>query len=106
MSDIARPDLLQRALAISRELSQLAEAGDIAMALALDRQRRELLRVARPGRGSHEALGERERAMVAEIASLNDRALGALEHRLRIKARELDMAAVGRRAVAAYAATG
>jgi hypothetical protein len=36
---------------------------------------------------------------------LNDLALGCMEHHRRIKARELDLAAVGRRAVNAYATT-
>lgn len=95
--------LLQRVLGISRELSQLAESGDAATAVALDGERRELLRVLR---ASGAMLGEDSRALLDDVAALNDRALGLLEHRLRIKARELDMAMTGRRAVRAYAATG
>jgi hypothetical protein len=94
---------LQRALAISHELTQVAERGDVAAAVALDAERRVLLRAVRAGQAR---FGDGERALLGEIASLNDRALGLLEHRLRIKAREMDMAAVGRRAVVAYAATG
>jgi hypothetical protein len=37
---------------------------------------------------------------------LNDRAIGLMEHQLRGKSRALDMAAVGRRAVAAYSTAG
>jgi hypothetical protein len=103
MKRAAAHQLLQRALSISRELSQLAESGDIAAAVALDADRLVLLRSVR---ASAVHLDDSERAVVGEIASLNNRALGLLEHRLRIKAREFDMAAVGRRAVAAYAATG
>jgi hypothetical protein len=40
-----------------------------------------------------------------EIALLNDQSIGYLEHHRRIKGRQLDVAAVGRRAVHAYAYT-
>jgi len=43
--------------------------------------------------------------MLREIAQLNDRALGLLEHRKRAMGRDMDMLAVGRRAVRAYATT-
>jgi hypothetical protein len=103
MNRAATRELLSRALAISRELSQLAEAGDATATVTLNAERRELLRAAHPG---YDPRDEDERAVLAEIALLNDRALGLLEHRLRIKGRELDLAAAGRRAVMAYAATG
>lgn len=103
MSRSAASELLLRALAISRDISALAQAGDAAATVTLNAERAELLRAVRRARGH---LSKDERAIVSEIASLNNSALGVLEHRLRIKARELDMAAVGRRAVAAYAATG
>ncbi len=103
MSGAAARESLARALAISHEIGLLAEAGDVAAAVALDAERRELLRRAHAGLASLDDAG---RAIVDEIATLNNRALGLMEHRLRIKAREFDMAAVGRRAVVAYAATG
>jgi hypothetical protein len=46
-----------------------------------------------------------ELALLREISQLNDRAIGSMEHRLRSKGRAMDMAAVGRRAVAAYSNT-
>lgn len=95
--------LLDHALLLSRELLQLAQAGNAAQAVALDTQRRQLLRSARAGTA---AFGARETALIAEIAALNDRALGLLQHVQRGKARELDVAMTGRRALAAYAATG
>jgi hypothetical protein len=95
--------MLERALLISRQMAELASAGAAGAALALDRQRRELLHAARTAPGE---ISSEERAIVAEIETLNNRALGLLEHGLRTAARELDMAAAGRRAVLAYAATG
>jgi hypothetical protein len=103
MSRSAASELLLRALAISRDIAALADAGDAAATVSLNAERGELLRAVRR---AHAHLSREERAIVAEIAALNNSALGVLEHRLRIKARELDMATVGRRAVAAYAATG
>ena len=50
----------------------------------------------------HEALKDESPALLQQIAQLNDRAIGLLEHQRRGKGRDLDMAAVGRRAVAAY----
>jgi hypothetical protein len=44
--------------------------------------------------------------MIEEICRLNDRAIGLMEHQVRGKSRALDMAAVGRRAVAAYRTAG
>ena len=101
MTATAAGELLQEALAISRELAQVAASGDANRALALDARRRELLDAARTG----DACTAADRATLAEIEHLNDHALGALEHHLRIKARELDVATAGRRAVIAYAAT-
>ena len=50
----------------------------------------------------HEALKDESPALLQQIAQLNDRSIGLLEHQRRAKGRDLDMAAVGRRAVAAY----
>jgi hypothetical protein len=94
-------ELLFQALAISRELAEAAASGDAQRALALDARRRQLLDAARAA----DACTAADRATLAEIGLLNDRALGVLEHHLRIKAREIDVAAAGRRAVVAYAAT-
>ncbi len=102
MGDAAQQSLA-RALAISQELVRLAESGDVAGAMALDAERIAILREVRAAAAP---LSSTEQALIAEIAALNDRAVGLFEHRLRIKARELDLAAVGRRAVLAYAATG
>jgi hypothetical protein len=46
-----------------------------------------------------------DQAVLSQINATNERAIGLLEHRRRSKGRDLDMAAVGRRAVAAYADT-
>jgi hypothetical protein len=40
--------------------------------------------------------------VLRDIADLNDRAIGHLEHRKRAMGRNMDMLAVGRRAVRAY----
>ena len=50
-------------------------------------------------------MDEQSRSALREIAMLNDRALGFLEHRRRAKGRDMDMLAVGRRAVRAYSST-
>jgi len=46
-----------------------------------------------------------DQALLQQIAEANARAIGLLEHQRRSKGRDLDMAAVGRRAVAAYSGT-
>ena len=43
-----------------------------------------------------------ERELLQEIAQLNDKAIGCLEHHHRRNARDMDMASVGRRALLAY----
>jgi hypothetical protein len=93
---------LERALEISRELLALADAGDVKAAVSLDARRLELIKFARAAAQPMRGDGRR---LLREIAELNDRALGFLEHRRRAKARDLDMATVGLRAVRAYAAT-
>jgi hypothetical protein len=87
---------LQRALALSREVLAAAEAGDAQRAVRLDAERLRLLKSV--NRGADGA----ERALLEEIAGLNDRSVGHLEHHRRTAGRQLDLAAVGRRAVAAY----
>jgi hypothetical protein len=91
---------LQRALQLSEQLAALADGGDVGLTVSLDAERLQLLKSAR---AALHPLDERSRSILGEIAALNDRTLGLLEHRRRAKGRDLDMAAVGRRAVAAYA---
>jgi hypothetical protein len=93
---------LQRALQLSRELAQVAEGGDLGLAVRLDAERMQLLKSAR---GALQPLDELCRASLREIDALNDRALGFLEHRRRAKGRDMDMLAVGRRAMRAYTDT-
>ena len=91
---------LERALEISRELVTLAEQGDVAEVVRLDGLRLGLLKSVRH---ALHPVGERERAMLNEIAELNARSIGRMEHRFRAKCRDMDMLAAGRRAVRAYA---
>lgn len=95
----AVPAALARALELSREISRLADDGDVRQATILDAERRRLLASVR-GAGGIPTNAERE--MLKEIAQLNDHSIGRLEHRLRAKCRDLDLLAVGRRAVRAY----
>ena len=95
--------VLDRALQMSRELLDAAHRGDSQAAASLDAERLQLLKFLRRGT---EALDEHGRGVLRDIALLNDQSIGHLEHHRRIKGRELDMAAVGRRAVAAYAIIG
>lgn len=93
---------LQRALEISRELAAITEHGDVRLAVSLDAQRLELLQSVRI---ALLPLDPSERAVISEIAELTDRSLGRLQHRFRAKCRDLDMLAVGKRAVRAYGNT-
>ena len=93
---------LQRAVELSRELAAVAEGGDAELAVSLDAERLLLLKSFRLGRKQPNAS---ELALLREISQLNDRSIGSMEHRLRSKGRAMDMAAVGRRAVAAYSNT-
>lgn len=94
---------LERAAEISRELAVLADAGDARLAPRLDAERLGLLRSVRR---AAQPLGEIERRLLREIAELNDKALGLMEHRRRLAARDMDMLAAGKRAVRAYASSG
>jgi hypothetical protein len=93
---------LQRALDISHELTAVADGGDLETAMSLDAERLQLLKSAR---AALQPLDESNRTVLREIAALNDRALGSLEHLRRAKGRDMDMLAVGRRAVRAYSNT-
>jgi hypothetical protein len=94
---------LQRAAEISRELVAIADAGDVQLTQRLDAERLQLLKFAHTSR---QFFGDTERALLREIAELNDRAIGFLEHRQRRNARDMDMLSIGKRAVRAYFAAG
>ncbi len=94
---------LERALVLSQQLIAAAERSDLQELARLDAERLRLLQSAEPERGS---LSDDDRLILAQVSELNDRAIGLMEHNRRGKERDLDMAAVGRRAVAAYSATG
>ena len=90
---------LARALAISQRMLDAAEQGNLQALGSLDLERMDLLKFFRNNTAQPSAS---DRALLAQIAQLNDRAIGLVEHQRRSKGRDLDMAAVGRRAVAAY----
>jgi hypothetical protein len=92
-------ELLHRALRLSEQIALLADGGDAGQIVHLDAERLQLLKSARTALRS---LDEQSQSIVGQISVLNDRTLGLMEHRRRAKGREMDMAAVGRRAVAAY----
>jgi hypothetical protein len=93
---------LDQALVLSRELLAAAEKADTQSLALLDAERLRLLKSLRFERGN---LSAGERLVLKQVAELNDRAIGLMEHHKRSKERALDTAAVGRRAVAAYATT-
>jgi hypothetical protein len=93
---------LQRALEISREIAAVADGGDLPLAVSLDAERLQLLKSIR---AALQPLDEQDRSVLREIAALNDRSLGLLEHRRRAKGRDMDMLTVGRRALRAYSGT-
>jgi hypothetical protein len=90
---------LERALEISRELAAVADGGEVRQAASLDAERLQLLKSVRD---ALLPMDERSQAVLREIAELNDRSIGRLEHRFRAKCRDMDMLAVGRRALRAY----
>jgi hypothetical protein len=94
---------LDHALAVSRELLGAAAQADVPAIERLDADRFRLLKSLRPLRGRFSA---GDWMIMKEISELNDRAMGLMEHHRRVMERSLDMAAVGRRAVAAYSDTG
>jgi hypothetical protein len=96
----ANPGLL-RALALSHEMFAAAERADLRSVELLDAERLELLKCFRLETKVVDAAAA-DRALLQQISQLNDRAIGLLEHQRRSKGREMDMAAVGRRAMAAY----
>jgi len=94
---------LAQAVELSRQLLAAADRGDGQAVAYLDAQRLQLLKSVRSGAWVPDA---KERALLQEIALLNDRSIGYLEHHRRIKGRQLDVAIAGRRAVNAYAHAG
>jgi hypothetical protein len=92
------PTLL-RALAVSRQMFEAAERADFPNVTLLDAERMQLLKLFR-AQTRHVDAGSR--ALLQQISQLNDRTIGLLEHQRRGKGREMDMAAVGRRAIVAY----
>jgi hypothetical protein len=90
---------LARALALSQEMLAAAEGANLQSLQLLDAERLELLKSFRLETKHVDAA---DRALLQQISQMNDRAIGLLEHHRRSKGRDMDMAAVGRRAVAAY----
>jgi hypothetical protein len=99
LSDTAVNLALVRALAVSNEMFTAAEKADFHAVALLDADRLQLLKSFRV---DAQQLAAGDRAMLRQIAQLNDRTIGLLEHQRRSKGREMDIAAVGRRAVVAY----
>ena len=100
MSNAKINSSLARALALSIDMLSAAEKGDLQSLASLDLERMELLKLFRNGT---QHVSAADQALLSQINATNERAIGLLEHRRRSKGRDLDMAAVGRRAVAAYA---
>jgi hypothetical protein len=90
---------LARALALSQEMLAAAEQANLQTLELLDAERLELLKSFRLDTKHVDAA---DRALLQQISQMNDRTIGLLEHQRRSRGRDLDMAAVGRRAVAAY----
>jgi hypothetical protein len=102
MKDHGSNSNLTRALALSQEMFAAAESADLASLERLDAERLELLKSFRIGTQNVNAA---DGALLRQISQLNDRTIGLLEHQRRSKGRDMDLAAVGRRAVAAYSNT-
>jgi hypothetical protein len=93
---------LERALVLSHQLLAAADQSNLQELAHLDAERMRLLQSVRLER---DHLSPGDRLVLDEVSALNDRAIGLMEHHRRSKERALDMAAVGRRAVAAYSTT-
>jgi hypothetical protein len=91
---------LERALELSRAVLAAADRGEGEVVLSIDAERLQLLKSARSSAKSFDA---GQRVLIREIAALNAKSIGALEHQRQLKGREIEQAAVGRRAVRAYA---
>ncbi|MEP6885710.1 MAG: hypothetical protein ABJC66_13265 [Gammaproteobacteria bacterium] len=93
---------LEQALALSHRLLEAADQSNFEQVTILDAERLSLLQSLRLQRDS---MSEGARLMLRQVAELNERAIRLVDHRQRIKQRELDLAAVGRRAVSVYSTT-
>jgi hypothetical protein len=91
--------ILARALALSKDMFAAAEQANLQSLERLDAERLELLKSFRL---EVRRVNAADRAVLEQITQLNDRTIGLLEHHRRAKGRDMDLAAVGRRAVAAY----
>jgi hypothetical protein len=98
MTGHTRP-ALELAVELSHELLVAADQAKLPELAILDAERLRLLQSVRLDRDN---LSDGDRLLLRQVAELNDRAIGSLEHNRRVMERELEMAAVGRRAVAAY----
>jgi hypothetical protein len=99
MKDFAANPALLRALAVSSQMFDAAEKHDFPSVGSLDAERLQLLKLFK---AETQHIDAGSQALLQQITQLNDRTIGLLEHQRRSKGREMDMAAVGRRAVAAY----
>jgi hypothetical protein len=99
MKDAKANSGLARALTLSQEMLVAAEAANLQSLELLDAERLDLLKSFRLDTRQVNAA---DRALLQQISETNDRTIGLLEHQRRSKGRDMDMAAVGRRAVAAY----
>jgi hypothetical protein len=99
MKDGKANSSLARALALCHEMFAAAEHANLRSLESLDAERLELLKSFWQETKQADAT---DRALLEQIAQMNDRTIGLLEHQRRSKGRDIDMAAVGRRAVAAY----
>jgi hypothetical protein len=103
MSDTKACAGLELAVRLSWELVLAADGGNFDALAKLDAERLQLLK---SFRAQNQPIDAAARALLQTISQLNERTLGLMEHHRRIKAREIDLASVGRRAVTAYSATG
>jgi hypothetical protein len=96
---VGHPDLAA-ALNLSQQLIAAADQGDMVKLAELDAERLQLLK---SFRSFSPRVSDDDRDLLNKITHLNERALGLMEHHLRIAARAMDVATIGRRAVDAYA---
>jgi hypothetical protein len=99
MSQASTNPALLRALTVSSQMFEAAEKSDFQNVALLDAERLQLLKLFKV---EVRHLDASSRTLLQQISLLNDRTIGLLEHQRRAKGREMDMAAVGRRAIAAY----
>ncbi|MEP6548267.1 MAG: hypothetical protein ABJD53_12460 [Gammaproteobacteria bacterium] len=95
-------EALEHALELSHRLLAAADQLKLDEVAILDAERLRLLQSVRLER---DPLSDDDQRMLRQVSELNDRAIGLVQHQRRIKERELDLAAIGRRAVSAYSTT-